>query len=42
METFIKAIKNKKGLLKEMNKKALGIAPAVLYLQSQNQNKSEQ
>jgi hypothetical protein len=39
METFIKAIKDKKGLLKEMNKKALGIAPAALYLQSQNQNK---
>ncbi len=42
MENFIKAIKDKKGLLKEMNKKALGIAPAALYLQSQQQNKSEQ
>lgn len=42
METFIKAIKDKKGLLKEINKRALSIAPAALYLQSQNQNKTEQ
>lgn len=42
METFIKAIKDKKGLLKEMNKKALGIITAALYLQSQQQNKTEQ
>ena len=42
MTTFIKSIKDKKGLLKEMNKRALSIAPAALYLQSQQQNKNEQ
>lgn len=37
MTAFINGIKDKKGLLKEMNKRALSIAPAVLYLQSQQE-----
>lgn len=44
MTAFISAIKDKKGLLKLMNKKPLSILPpaSLLYLQSQNQNKNEQ
>ncbi len=39
MTEFITSIKDKKGLLKMINKSALSIAPATIYLQQKNENK---